>query len=326
MTRAAPFALAAFVLAPCSALAEAPRLGLPLSCEIGKTCWVQQYADHDPSGAVKDYACGSQTYDGHDGTDIRVRDATSIADVIAAAAGTVKAVRDGVGDRLIRSEADREAVVDRECGNGVLISHGDGWETQYCHLRQGSVSVKAGDTISLGQKLGEVGYSGMAEFPHVHLALRKDGKNVDPFRSAGGDAGCGAPQNPLWTDEVLAALTYNRSNVIGQGFAPGAVKLQALEDGTIEAAAPTAGWPAMVAYMWAINLEKGDTITVTFDGPDGISAMTDVTLDRAKAQYMLFAGKKRPAGGWPKGLYRGRVVISNAGTARISQEWQSAIQ
>ena len=68
MTRAAVFILATLVLSA-PAFADAPKLGLPITCEVGKTCWVQQYADHDASTGVQDYACGSETYDGHDGTD-----------------------------------------------------------------------------------------------------------------------------------------------------------------------------------------------------------------------------------------------------------------
>lgn len=323
--RAASCTLAA--LAPLSglALADAPRLALPLACEIGKTCWVQQYFDHDPSGGVRDYACGSQSYNGHDGTDFRVRDTGSRVDVIASAAGTVKTVRDGMPDRLTRSADDKQAVTNLECGNGVLIAHGGGWETQYCHLRSGSVLPRVGEAVSQGQKLGEAGYSGLAAFPHVHLALRKDGKAIDPFRGEDEEEACGAPRNPQWADDVLGALPYARSSIIGQGFAPGAVKLDRLEDGGFRDA-PDAQWPAMTAYMWAINLEPGDTIKVTLEGPGAIFATTDVTLDRAKAQYMLFAGKKRPPGGWPVGTYRGRLEITNAGKRILSQSWASVIE
>lgn len=320
MTRAAVFLLVAFILAS-PAFADAPRLGLPITCEVGKTCWVQQYVDHDPSGAVRDYACGAQTYDGHDGTDIRVRDITSSADVIAAAGGTVKAVRDGVVDKLIQSDADRQAVADRECGNGVLISHDDGWETQYCHMRQGSVVVKAGDAVSLGQKLGMVGYSGMAEFPHIHLTVRAGNKVVDPFRSGADETQCGQPENPQWTEAALAALAYRKSDILALSLASGAVKMEQLEGGLLDAV-PSNNWPAMVAYVWAINLQKGDTVNIQLHGPAGVTAENNVTLDRAKAQYLLFAGKKRPAGGWPKGIYMVRVDVSNAGKTRLDKKWE----
>ncbi len=41
------------------------------------------------------------------------------------------------------------------------------------------------------------------------------------------------------------------------------------------------------------------------------------TLDRNKAQYMLFVGKKAPAGGWPKVSYQAEVKIMRDGKAAI---------
>ena len=312
-----------FLLLPGSALGETAvlKLGLPIACEFGKTCWVQQYPDHDPSGGIADYACGTQTYDGHDGTDIRIRDTAATADVIAAAAGAVKAVRDGVPDHLMLTPDDRKAVGNKECGNGVLLAHGDGWETQYCHMRKGSVSVKAGDKVMAGTRLGEAGYSGMAAFPHVHLTVRKDGKSLDPFRMTGDQDKCGIDRVVLWTDEALAALSYAKGSLLRTGFAPGGVEIGALETGKHRDEAFADDWPALVAFGWAINLSEGDAVTVTLAGPAGISAENSVTLDRAKAQYLLFAGQKRPAPGWPKGDYEGTVEVRNGPDIKLTATW-----
>jgi Peptidase family M23 len=304
------------------AQAESFELGLPVACEIGKTCWVQNYFDRDPSPTVKDYACGGQTYDGHDGTDIRVLNTGATADVIASAAGVVKGVRDGVADHLMRTEADRAAVGNRECGNGVVIDHADGWQTQYCHMRQGSVAVKTGDKVEAGAKLGEVGYSGMAAFPHVHLSVRRNDEKIDPF----GDGACGAAGNPIWSAKALTALAYEKGEVIQSGFSPAPFEMADLETGKAPAQNPSGAWPAMVAYGWAINLANGDALSVTLRGPGGIAAENTVTLDRDKAVYMLFAGKKRPPGGWPKGEYVGSLTVSNAGQLRISKEWRATLE
>ena len=302
------------------------ELGLPIACEIGKTCWVQNYVDHDLSPAARDYACGGETYDGHDGTDIRVLDTTSRADVIASASGTVKAARDGMADNLMRTDADRAAVEDRECGNGVVVDHLDGWQTQYCHMRAGSVVVKAGDKVERGTRLGEVGYSGMAAFPHVHLTVRKDGNSLDPFAStSGGTASCGAAQDPLWSEEALAALAYNKGDVISTGFYSGSVEFSDLETGTLTEVNPSSSWPAMIAFIWAINLSSGDTVTITLHGPGGLEVINTKNLDRNKAQYLLFAGKKRPPGGWPVGDYVGSFVVSNGGKDRLLREWHATI-
>ena len=48
------------------------ELELPIACEIGQTCFIQNYVDHDPSMGARDYMCRQQTYDKHDGTDFRL--------------------------------------------------------------------------------------------------------------------------------------------------------------------------------------------------------------------------------------------------------------
>ena len=94
-----------FVLASLSPLtivrADEPFvLVWPVACELGQTCFVQNFVDHDSSDAAKDFRCGSRTYNNHDGTDIRLIDTQAEkngASVLAAAAGRVLRTRDGVG-------------------------------------------------------------------------------------------------------------------------------------------------------------------------------------------------------------------------------------
>ena len=47
-------------------------LSLPIACKIGETCFVQNYVDVDPGPGVRDYMCGSATYQAHAGTDFRL--------------------------------------------------------------------------------------------------------------------------------------------------------------------------------------------------------------------------------------------------------------
>lgn len=294
------------------------RFGLPIACTLGETCWIQQYADHDSSEAAADYTCGGQAYDGHDGTDIRIKSTTDRADVMASAAGTVIGGRDGMADRLLRTDADKKSVANRECGNGVLIDHGGGWQTQYCHMRVGSIAVKKGQKVEAAQKLGEVGFSGAVQFPHIHLTVRKDGKVIDPFSGPMAGA-CADADTSIWTDEAKSALAYAPGNILDVAFASNKVDLADLEEGRIRGATPQADWPALVAYAWSINLLKGDDISITLIGPEGEIAAHTETLDRNKAQYLVMAGKKRPEAGWPTGAYEARVKVTNAGKIRIEK-------
>src|SRR5215472_32601 len=161
-----------------AAAADAIELGMPIDCEIGRNCVIQNYVDHHVSSDARDYQCGGLTYSGHNGTDFRLPTLAAQragVNVRAAAQGQVLRTRDSMLDRSI-SASDVPSVTDRECGNGVLLSHGDGWETQYCHLMKDSIGVKQGDWVSTGQPLARVGLSGLTEFPHLHLTVRHRGQ------------------------------------------------------------------------------------------------------------------------------------------------------
>ena len=53
-------------------------------------------------------------------------------------------------------------------GNNVVLACGDA-RIELAHLRQGSVKVRQGDMVAVGQKLGEVGNSGNTTEPHLHV-------------------------------------------------------------------------------------------------------------------------------------------------------------
>lgn len=181
-----------------------PQLGLPIDCRIGEDCWLVNLVDLDSGPGIRDFRCKAHSYDGHKGVDIAIRDLKAMQDgvaVVAAAPGVVRAVRDGMADKMPDANF-RENAKNRYCGNGLVMGHGGGWESQYCHLRRGSVRVKPGQKIRRGEELGMVGHSGMAEFPHVHFTVRRAGKVIDPFLGGFGAAAspprCGAGAKPLW--------------------------------------------------------------------------------------------------------------------------------
>lgn len=216
---------------------------------------------------------------------------------------------------LVASEADRVAVAHKKCGNGMIVDHGGGFETQYCHLRQGSLAAKRGDAVKRGQKLGEIGASRLAEFPHVHVTVRHDGKTIDPVTGSELLAGClraGEPTRSLFGPEIIAALAKGESELIAYGLADGPVDHAAL---SVSGPPPqaTIASPAIVDWGWFINLRKGDRIVVLLSGPNGqqISFNRSEPLDRAKATYSAFAGKK----GAPKpGVYKVKVAVERGST------------
>ncbi|MFO1088981.1 MAG: M23 family metallopeptidase [Hyphomicrobiales bacterium] len=311
------------LLAPHSA--GAFELAVPVDCAVGTACFIQQYVDHDPGPGARDYRCGSAVYDGHDGTDIRVRSTAEAGTVpvVAAAPGVVKAVRDGVEDHLMRTDADRQAVGNRECGNGVVIDHAGGYQTQYCHLFKGSVSVKPGDTVDTGAKLGTVGYSGAAQYPHVHLTVRKDGTVIDPFAPEASPDSCSASADPasLWSEQARRNLAYHPTAVLDFGFTDAPLTLADLETGRPATVPADSGSAAIVVYVRAINVPKDAKVTLSLDGPGGTMVDDAQVVDRSKAQLFRFAGKKRPTDGWQAGDYTARLeIVTGAGEPLVTEE------
>jgi murein DD-endopeptidase MepM/ murein hydrolase activator NlpD len=64
-------------------------------------------------------------------------------------------------------------------GNVVIINHGGGVTTVYCHLSK--FNVKVGQKVKRRDVIGYVGQTGKAIGPHVHYEVRKNGKPVNPY-------------------------------------------------------------------------------------------------------------------------------------------------
>ncbi len=317
--------VAAAAAAATAAEAPPPRLALPLQCSIGSDCWVQNWPDDDPGPGVRDWGCGARSYDGHDGTDFRIasldRQRAGVA-VLAPAAGVVLRLRDGEADRML-GEGEK-AVPGRECGNGVAIDHGGGWQSQLCHMAQGSIAVRPGQRLDAGAPIGRVGLSGSTAFPHLHLTLRYQGRAVDPaaFGAAAGQCRAG---RSLWAP--ASGIAYAEGAVIAAGFAPGPVSIGEVMARGSDVPAPGADAAAIVAYALAIGLAPGDVVTMVLAGPDGaeIARNTLPPLARARAQQLVFAGARRPATGWPLRL-TARFTVTRAGREALRRDLALALR
>lgn len=85
--------------------------------------------------------------------------------VYAAADGDVSYAIDTFPDMPVNKSGKFEEA------NIVTIHHTREEATTYCHLKKGSVTVKQGDKVKRGQKIGEVGNSGASGLPHLHFAM-----------------------------------------------------------------------------------------------------------------------------------------------------------
>jgi murein DD-endopeptidase MepM/ murein hydrolase activator NlpD len=64
-------------------------------------------------------------------------------------------------------------------GCHVRVDHGNGYETLYAHLSR--YYVDAGESVSRGQSLGQMGCTGRCTGTHLHLEIRKNGALVNPL-------------------------------------------------------------------------------------------------------------------------------------------------
>ncbi|TDL81853.1 M23 family metallopeptidase [Palleronia sediminis] len=305
--RGAAAIAAALAAAPVSA--APPELTPPLDCDLGAVCYIQQYVDRDPGAGARDFTCGPLANDGHKGTDFALPSLAAMTagvDVVAAAPGVVTGVRDGMAD-IALDDPEARPLDGRDCGNGLVIDHGAGWETQYCHLMRDSLAVAAGDTVERGDRLGRVGLSGATTYPHVHLSVRHDGETVDPF--APGTDECGTGAGTLWR----VAPDYAPGGLIAAGFHDGLPEFDEVEAGTAAIAPIAADAPALVVWGYAFGGREGDEMALRIEGPEGFALSETQTIEKSQPQLFRAVGRRAPASGLPRGRYEGQVSLSRDG-------------
>jgi len=98
--------------------------------------------------------------------------------VRAAASGTIAAMHDGQPDNVVINSVDKWGGPNNKdpmssYGNYALIDHGSGEFTLYGHMRQGSLKVKQGQRVKVGETLGGIGNSGASGGVHLHWERRR---------------------------------------------------------------------------------------------------------------------------------------------------------
>lgn len=133
---------------PTSAIQWPFPVGVPISAAYGSIAYASQFARP------------------HHGTDLT---AGRGAKIHVIADGTVRIATEAGGDYGVTVVVDH--IID-----GQLIS------TRYGHMEYGSLRVRAGQKVSVGDVLGQVGSTGMATGPHLHFEVLLNGiTRTDPM-------------------------------------------------------------------------------------------------------------------------------------------------
>ncbi len=92
--------------------------------------------------------------------------------LVAVAAGTVVAVKDGIIENVPFSPTMAVPItLETVAGNHVIIDLGGGNHAFYAHIVPGTVAVKVGDRVKPGQLVGLLGNSGNSTAPHLHFHI-----------------------------------------------------------------------------------------------------------------------------------------------------------
>ncbi len=97
----------------------------------------------------------------HNGVDFA---ATTGTPVYVAAEGTVKSVGGG-----------------GPCGNMVQVTHANNLTSAYCHLSRFASGLHAGQHLESRQLIGYVGATGRTTGPHLHFAVKRNDRFIDPL-------------------------------------------------------------------------------------------------------------------------------------------------
>jgi murein DD-endopeptidase MepM/ murein hydrolase activator NlpD len=167
------------------ALAESSRVVFPLP----EGTWVKT----DDFGPRVHPITGEQTF--HTGLDLGAPGGTPI---LAAADGRVTVAEFSGG-----------------YGGLIMIEHtidGKTIATAYAHMWQSGILVQAGDRVTAGQHIGDVGSSGMSTGDHLHFEVRPGGTNAEAVDPAGWLNAHGAANLPEPTGDIGGGCTSGATN------------------------------------------------------------------------------------------------------------------
>jgi murein DD-endopeptidase MepM/ murein hydrolase activator NlpD len=234
---------------------------------------ISAYVDQNTTaGTYTDWNCGTNSYDGHRGTDIATypfhfykMDHDQV-EVIAAAPGVIINKVDG--------NFDKNCATNSLTANYLVVQHADGSTVLYFHMKKNSLTSKSiGQSVALGEYLGVVGSSGNSSGPHLHFEVWNGSTNatrVDPYAGSCNTLNANSwwvAQKPYTEPAVIKASVHTTDIVV-----PACPSTETTNESTCYVRPfQGAGLPANAAkfYTFYRNETAGMTTTFSILNPDG---------------------------------------------------------
>ena len=311
--------LSAFFILFYSSNANAIDLGIPVACDYGEDCIIFSYYDKSiEEGVHTDHTCGKLSYDGHMSTDFMLRSHTQMKDgvnVVASDSGTIIFTRDGMSDISVELIGE-EAVRGRECGNGVIIDHKRGYKTEYCHLKNGSITKEMGDYVEKGEIIGQVGLSGITSFPYLEFTVSLKGHPIDPFTGDNPITGeVNVPCDsldiyPLWDKQTEKRLEYISTSLLTMGFSEKVPHSQGAREGKFSRNIIKNDSKLMVLWVDIFGIVAGDQLKMSIVDPKGDIIKSELRpFTKNRRHNFQFIGYKHKGGELITGKYIGKIEL-----------------
>ena len=299
------------------------ELSFPVACNIGQDCFVQKYVDHfEEKDVIKDYKCQMhRSSDNHKGTDIRVIDAIDIekgVPILSIADGVVIKKRDGIDDKFVTNKEEADKVNSFGYGNVLVIKHNHGYNSLYAHMKKGSLIPEIGDKVYKGQKIAEMGISGLTEFPHLHFEILHNDKILDPFTGTQRKNDCDISTiNNLWAKEDYKKLIDSQdARIVKTGFSTTQdIDKYKVMHGEYDNIDIKQDDEKILFWTYIMLPELADKALITlYDPRNKVISREEYNFKKSFATFFQYIGKKKKKDElWQEGNYRGEVQLIRNG-------------